>query len=474
MRFDNSYARLPERMFARQDPTPVADPQLFALNADLCQTLGLDPAVLSQPEWVEVLAGNRRAEGSDPLAQAYAGQQFGNWVPQLGDGRAILLGEHVSPDGKRWDIQLKGAGRTAFSRGGDGRAWMGPVLREYLISEAMAALGIPTTRALAAVTTGEKVWREGALPGAVLTRVASSHIRVGTFQFFAAREDTEALNALIAQVIERHYPTATNALEMLEQAVAAQAHLIARWMAVGFIHGVMNTDNAHVGGITIDYGPCAFMDAYHPDKVFSSIDRNGRYAYSNQPQIAVWNIAQLASSLLPLIDTDEQAAVDAATAAVHAYQDIYQAEWLAQFRLKLGLTTAAPDDLALIHRFLDLMAQAGADFTRSFRGLAEGQAAAEFADPAAYLAWERDWHARLAVEGSTLADAQGRMLRVNPALVPRNHRIEAAIASAVAGDKAPFERLEAALRRPFDLAMDDPLREAPLRHELVTKTFCGT
>ncbi|MDP2086172.1 MAG: YdiU family protein [Gemmobacter sp.] len=474
MHFDNSYARLPERMFSRQDPVAVVAPGLIAINPRLAAEMGLDPEVLARPDWVDVFAGNRVPDGAEPLAQAYAGHQFGGWVPQLGDGRAILLGEHIGPDGRRWDVQLKGAGRTMFSRGGDGRAWVGPVIREYLVSEAMHALGVPTTRALAAVTTGEVVYREARLPGAVLTRVASSHLRVGTFQFFAARGDTEALRLLTDMALARHYPHAEGALGLLGQAVAAQARLVARWMALGFIHGVMNTDNAHVGGITIDYGPCAFLDAYHPGRVFSSIDRSGRYAYANQPQIAVWNMAQLASCLLPLIDADPNRAIEPATAVLHGFEAAWQAEWLAQFRAKLGLATADEGDRALIEGLLDRMADGEADFTRTFRALAEGGAEAEFRDPAALRAWEPLWHARLAAEGRTPEQAQTAMRAVNPAIIPRNHRIEAAIEAAVAGDLGPFRALEAALARPFDAAPDDPLRAAPAPAEAVHQTFCGT
>lgn len=474
MRFDNSYARLPERMFARQSPAPVARPGLIAINPRLADEMGLDAAELSSRQWIEIFAGNRVPEGAEPLAQAYAGHQFGNWVPQLGDGRALLLGEHVGPDGRRWDIQLKGAGRTPFSRMGDGRAWVGPVIREYLVSEAMHALGVPTTRALAAVSTGDPVYREAMLPGAVLTRVAPSHIRVGTFQYFAARGDTEALRLLTEMALQRHYPGAEGASALLAQAVAAQARLVAQWMSLGFIHGVMNTDNAHVGGITIDYGPCAFMDAHHPDKVFSSIDQWGRYAWSNQPQIAAWNMAQLASCLLPLMGTDQDKAVAEATAMVHRFAPDYEAAWLARFRAKIGLATEASGDAALIETLLGRMATLSADFTRVFRGLAEGTAAAEFTEPEAFTTWEADWHARLAAEGRTPAQAQAAMRKVNPAIIPRNHRIEAAIQAAVQGDLAPFHALDQALATPFDAAPDHPLRAAPAAQEVVRRTFCGT
>ncbi|WP_102224468.1 protein adenylyltransferase SelO [Acidimangrovimonas sediminis] len=472
--FDNSYARLPDRFYARQGPTPVATPGPIAVNAPLAAELGIDPQALTAPEGLAVLAGNALPEGADPIAQAYAGHQFGGWSPQLGDGRAILLGEVVDREGRRRDIQLKGSGPTPFSRRGDGRAWVGPVIREYLVSEAMHALGVPTTRALAAVTTGERIQRERAFPGAVLTRVASSHIRVGTFQYFAAREDTEALRLLADHAIARHYPGAEGAMGLLDRAVAAQAALIAQWMSLGFIHGVMNTDNSHVGGETIDYGPCAFMDGYHPDTVFSSIDQQGRYAYSNQPNAGLWNLAQFASALLPLMGADTNAAIEAATEAVYRFEPLYQTEWLSRFRAKLGLATAEEDDPQLIDGFLTLMAGQEADFTRSFRGLAEGTARAEFADPAAYDAWEASWHDRLAREGRPLAEAQAAIARVSPAIIPRNHRVEEAIQAAVGGDLGPFEALHVALAQPFDADPASPCRAAPAPDQRVLRTFCGT
>jgi uncharacterized protein YdiU (UPF0061 family) len=473
--FDNSYARLPARFFAAQSPDPVAAPALVRLNAGLAARLGLDPEALAGPEGLQWLSGNAVPPGAAPLAQAYAGHQFGGFVPQLGDGRALLLGEIVAPDGARFDWQLKGAGRTPFSRGGDGRAALGPVLREYLVSEAMNALGVPTTRALAAVTTGDWVFREARLPGAILSRVAPSHIRVGTFQFFAARRDTEALRLLAEHAIARHYPTAEGALGLLRAACEAQARLVAQWMGLGFIHGVMNTDNSHVGGITLDYGPCAFMDAYHPDTVYSSIDQFGRYAYANQPQIAVWNMGQFASTLLPLIDEDQDAAVAAATEVVHGFADSYQAAWLAVFRAKLGLATAEDGDTALIETLLARMAAQGVDFTRCFRGLADGTAAAEFREPEAFAAWARDWQARLAREGRDAHAAAGAMARANPAFIPRNHQVEAAIAAAMAGDFAPFHRLCDVLETPYDDQPDAADLAAPPRpDQRVMATFCGT
>ncbi|MCV2864660.1 protein adenylyltransferase SelO [Albidovulum sediminicola] len=468
--FDNSYARLPDRFHVRQAPVPVADPALIAVNDALARDLGLDPAALRTEAAVAAFAGNTPPDGAEPLAQAYAGHQFGNWVPQLGDGRAILLGEVVAPDGRRVDIQLKGAGQTPFSRRGDGRAAIGPVIREYIVSEAMAALAVPTTRALAAVTTGEVVWRETGLPGAVLTRVAASHIRVGTFQYFAAREDAEALDLLTRHVIARHYPGAEDPLALLDAVTERQARLIARWMSLGFIHGVMNTDNMAVSGETIDYGPCAFMDGYHPRKVFSSIDQFGRYAYGNQPRVAVWNLAQFASCLLPLMGA-EGPAVEAATESINRFPAIYEEEWLRLFRAKVGISWPEEDDYALIAALLEVMAQQNADFTRVFRGLATGMAAAEFTDTAPFAAWEDRWRARIAEEPAP----EAVMRKVNPAYIPRNHRVEEAIRAATEGDYAPFHRLNKVLAQPFEeREADAAFALAPLPEEEVRRTFCGT
>ena len=469
--FDNSYARLPERFFARQMPAPSPAPQMIAVNGPLAERLGFSAEWLAGPEGLAMASGNALPKGAEPLAQAYAGHQFGGWVPQLGDGRAVLLGEIIAPDGARFDIQLKGAGQTPFSRRGDGKAWLGPVLREYLVSEAMAALGVPTTRALAAVLTGETIHRDGfARPGAILTRVARSHIRVGTFQYFAAREDTEALRLLTDHVIARHYPQAETPLDLLNAVVVAQARLIARWLSVGFIHGVMNTDNMALSGETIDYGPCAFMDHYHPSKVFSSIDAYGRYAYGAQPQIAAWNLAQFASCLLPLMGEGE-AAIEAATEAVGGFVSVFQAEWLALFGRKIGIATARPEDRALIEDLLNRMAVERADFTRTFRGLSTGRARDEFNEPLAFDQWAERWQTRLAGE----ADPQAVMARANPVCIPRNHRIEAVISAAVKGDFAPFETLQAALEAPFDPAPGFAAFEAaPSAAETVARTFCGT
>ena len=481
IRFDNSYAALPERFFARVTPAPVAAPQLVKLNRPLAEELGLDADWLASPAGVAVLAGQTLPDAADPIATAYAGHQFGHFVPQLGDGRAILLGEVIDRNGRRRDVQLKGAGRTPFSRQGDGRAALGPVLREYIVSEAMAALGIPTTRALAAVLTGEGVQRETLLPGGVLTRIASSHIRIGTFQFFAVRNDHDALRQLADHVIARHYPDAADDAEpyraLLAQVIARQATLVAQWMQVGFIHGVMNTDNVSIAGETIDYGPCAFMDAYDPAAVFSSIDQNGRYAYGNQPRIALWNLTRLAECLLPLLAGDDAAAVETAKATLSTFVPAFDAAFSPGMRAKCGLSGADDDDDALVGEFLKLLADNQADYTLAFRRLcdaADGEAAelrAMFAEPAGFDAWLVKWQQRR--NGHGLDGAA--MRRVNPAFIPRNHRIEAAIASGLAGDFAPFEELLAVLSRPYD---DQPgfvgYADPPQPDERVTETFCGT
>ncbi|MBK1634486.1 protein adenylyltransferase SelO [Rhodovulum adriaticum] len=471
--FDNSYARLPETFYARQAPHPVRAPRLIRLNTALARELGLYPDQLASEDGIAMLAGNHVPDGAAPLAQAYAGHQFGHFVPQLGDGRAILLGEVLDRHGHRRDIQLKGAGRTPFSRAGDGRAALGPVLREYIVSEAMHALGIPTTRALAAVMTGEDVWRDTRRPGAVLTRVASSHIRVGTFQFFAVRGETAALRLLTDHVIARHYPQADDALGLLRAVLAAQARLVARWMGVGFIHGVMNTDNAALSGETIDYGPCAFMDEYHPDTVFSSIDHGGRYAYARQADMAVWNMAQFATCLLPLIDADQDRAVTQATEAIESFGELFKAAWLDTFRPKIGLARAEDGDAELIHGLLDLMAAEGADFTNTFRALAEGTAL--LTNAAGFTDWAARWQDRLSREADGPEAQTARMRAANPAVIPRNHRVEAAIAAALVGDFAPFETMLDVLATPYD---DRPehadWRRPPTVHEEVRQTFCGT
>ncbi len=470
--FDNSYARLPARFYVRQAPAPVRAPALLALNRGLAEELGLDPEALQSEAGVAMLAGNVVPEGAEPLAQAYAGHQFGSFNPGLGDGRALLLGEVVDRAGQRRDIQLKGSGQTPFSRMGDGRAWLGPVLREYLVSEAMHGLGIPTTRALAAVATGETVVREAPLPGAVLTRVAASHVRVGTFQFFAARGDVEAVRLLVDHVIARHYPAAEGALGLLDAVVLAQARLVAAWLGVGFIHGVMNTDNTALSGETIDYGPCAFMDVFQADQVFSSIDQFGRYAYARQPQIAGWNLAQFATALLPVIDADQDRAVALATEVVRRFPDRFGDAWLEVFRAKLGLRDIGmeEDDAKLINDLLVAMEDGAADFTATFRGLAEDRAAEAFARPEELATWQPRYAARLAAQGGADGSA---MASANPVVIPRNHLVEAALAAAVEGDMAPFERLHRATVRPFDPAEPD-LTAPPAPGGGRYRTFCGT
>ena len=466
--FDNSYARLQDGFFARQAPEPVRAPRMIAFNEPLARILNVSPGDVQ--EMAEAFAGNTLPDGAEPLAQLYSGHQFGHYNPQLGDGRAVLLGETVGTDGIRRDIQLKGSGRTPFSRQGDGRAWLGPVLREYVVSEAMHALGIPTTRALAAVETGEIVLREGPMPGAVLTRVAQSHLRVGTFQVFASRGQLDRLRQLIDYAIARHYPLADGPMGLLRAVRDAQAQLIAGWMSVGFIHGVMNTDNCAISGETIDYGPCAFMDTYHPNTVYSSIDRMGRYAYSNQPDIAVWNLAQLATALIQQAE-DKEAAVEEATEIVHAMPDLLQQHWLRRFRAKIGLTSAEEGDLQLISDLLTRMAQNQADFTNTFRALNGDTSRDQFTDPEAFDNWAEGWQARLQRE----ADPKATMQSANPCFIPRNHRVEQMIQAAVQGDFTPFHRLNAVLTEPYaDQPENADLTRPPLDTEVVHATFCGT
>ena len=466
--FDNSYASLPDGFYARVAPTPVRQPALIGFNDALARDLGIDG--LDDPNLAAIFAGNDLPDGATPIAQLYSGHQFGQYNPQLGDGRAVLLGETVGTDGVRRDIQLKGSGRTPFSRGGDGRAWLGPVLREYVVSEAMHALGVPTTRALAAVRTGEIVLRESKMPGAVLTRVAESHLRVGTFQVFAARGDTKALQTLFDYAVARHYPDATDPALFLDAVMRRQAALVAQWLSLGFIHGVMNTDNCSISGETIDYGPCAFMDSYHPETVYSSIDRFGRYSYAAQADIIVWNMAQLATALLSLMP-DPEAAVEPFTAQIHAMPEMIRAEWLRRFGAKIGLANPVTEDAHLITDLLGLMQEAELDFTNSFRDLAVGTLRDKMPDRSAYDAWSDRWTRRLDSE----ADPQGLMRAVNPVLIPRNHRIEDMIAASVAGDDAMFHRLNSAYAAPYaDRPEDADLRQPPKPHEIVQATFCGT
>ena len=458
--FDNSYVKLPAQMFTRQAATPVRDPAMIVSNAALAEKLGIDPAWINTQNARDVFAGNCVADGSEPLASAYAGHQFGNWNPGLGDGRAVLLGEVIGIDGVRRDIQLKGSGPTPYSRSGDGRAWLGPVLREYLVSEAMHAMGVPTTRALAAVTTGETVLREdGPLPGAIIARVAQSHIRVGTFQLMAARGDIDALSAMFDHVVARHYPDADTPAKLLDAVTRAQAKLIAKWMSLGFVHGVMNTDNVSIAGETIDYGPCAFMDSYDAQSVFSAIDRQGRYAYQNQPNIGVWNLAQFATSLIPLMP-NQDAAIEEFTEIINAFPTHYAAQWMLEFGAKLGLVDPTENDRALIEDLLALMQTDGSDFTNTFADLSHDQ----FVDRAAFAAWHDRWTAR--------GYDKAIMKAANPKVIPRNHLVEAVIVAARGGDFAPFHKLLAAVTAPYEAAPE--YQRAPASDERVTRTFCGT
>jgi uncharacterized protein YdiU (UPF0061 family) len=479
--FDNSYARLPEPLFAASQPVPVRSPAVVIVNESLAVELGLDSTIL-RAKGAGVFAGNEIPPGAEPIAQAYAGHQFGHFT-NLGDGRAILLGEQIGPNGRRHDIQLKGAGRTRYSRGGDGRAAIGPMLREYIVSEGMHALGIPTSRSLAVATTGELVLRNAPLAGAVLTRVAASHIRVGTFQFAAAVEDDRLLPALLDHAITRHDPTAAEAADpavaFFEGVVERQASLIARWMLVGFVHGVMNTDNMAVSGETIDYGPCAFLDVYDPLTVFSSIDQQGRYAYANQPGIAHWNLARLAESLLPLVHGGEEESLEAVRGVLATFPERFDRHYLAGARAKLGLVTEEDGDRDLFATLLRSMHEGQTDFTATFAGLAT--VAESPAVPASEAAvpelreWQSAWLARLGRQPGSPAEAATRMRQVNPVVIPRNHRVEEALSAAESGDFAPLHRLLAALRDPFvDTNDNERYRGGPPAGCGAYRTFCGT
>ena len=486
--FDNTYAQLPGRFFTPTLPTPVSAPRLIRVNQPLAVHLGIDPDRLGSDEGLQILAGNRVPENARSISTAYAGHQFGGFVPQLGDGRAILLGEVIDRSGVRRDIQLKGAGPTPFSRRGDGRAALGPVLREYVASEAMAALGIPTTRALAAVSTGDPVYREEILPGAVLTRVAASHIRVGTFQFFASREDTEGVRLLADHVIARHYPAAAEAENpyraLLDAVIRAQASLIAQWLLVGFVHGVMNTDNVSVAGETIDYGPCAFLDEYDPGAVWSAIDRGGRYAYGNQSAIGEWNLIRLAECFLPLLSDDPKNGVPQAQEALGAYANAFQTAYQGGMRQKLGLSTQHEDDTALGRDILDVMAANEADFTLTFRRLGDAALGPQnddairalFLNPSAFDVWAVRWRKRHEKEAISPVARQAAMRSVNPAFIPRNHRVEAMIRAAVDRDDfSPFEEMLTVLAQPFkDQEEFARYAEPPGNDERVRQTFCGT
>ena len=493
--FENSYARDLEGAYIAWKAAPAPAPRIVKLNRALAAELGLDADALDGDAGARILSGTDIVPGAQPIALVYAGHQFGGFSPRLGDGRALLLGELIDRSGRRRDLQLKGSGPTPFARGGDGKAALGPVLREYIMGEAMAALGIPTTRALAAVTTGEMVFRERPLPGAVLARVAASHLRVGTFEYFASRDDQAMLRKLVDHAVARHVPEAADdphqALALLTAVVERQAALIARWMSVGFIHGVMNTDNTTISGETIDYGPCAFMDACDLTTVYSSIDHGGRYAYGNQPKIMMWNLARLAEALLPQLDADEAKAVAIATEVVHGFEGCYQRDWRAALAGKLGLdvgdggggaagaTAASADDRALGDDFIGLLAEHRVDFTLGFRALvdaaigADGPLTALVPAGAALTPWLTRWRARLGDRAAAAAVAiRGR----NPAFIARNHRVEHALAAAIGGDLAPFETLLAILARPFE---DQPEHAAamvppPLAEQRSYRTFCGT
>ena len=488
MNLENDYSRLSGTLYTRLDPVPVVAPRLIKFNEALATELRLELNPSDPEHLARIFSGNEKLPGSQPIALAYAGHQFGSFVPRLGDGRAVLLGEARDHRGILKDIQLKGAGRTVYSRGGDGRAALGPVLREYLVSEAMTAMGIPSTRSLAAVWTGERVSRgPSSLPGAILTRVASSHVRVGTFQYLAAQGDTQTLRSLADYVIDRYYPEArisdTPYRRLLDLVVDRQAVLIAQWMKVGFIHGVMNTDNTSVVGETIDYGPCAFMDAYDPQAVFSSIDQNGRYSFSNQPAIAQWNLARFAETLLPLFGAEQDQSIALATESINAYSAKFEQEWLRAMRSKVGLLQAQPEDEDLINALLDVMHRTQADYTVTFWGLSEYlerdrselgvvQALRDHAD---FQVWLRRWEERGAQESESSAVRFDTMRRANPRYIPRNHRIEEVIEAAIEEDFAPFEALLEVIMRPFDAQPSAAAYAAPPRpDQRVLETFCGT
>lgn len=479
--FDNTYEKLPDNFYHKSAATPVDFPEIVAFNGTLAEKLGLDAEALHSKEGREIFAGNKMPEGASGISQAYAGHQFGN-LSMLGDGRAVLIGEQVTPGGARFDIQLKGSGRTAFSRSGDGRAPIGPMLREYIISEAMYALGIPTSRSLAVVTSGEGVTREEILPGGILTRVAASHLRVGTFEYAVRTDDETDVKTLADYAISRHYaeleslPDAEKYMQFLNQVIDRQAALISKWMLAGFIHGVMNTDNMTISGETIDYGPCAFMDSYHPATVFSSIDMNGRYQYQNQPALGQWNLARFAETLLTLIDEDKDTAVSRAQEALSGYGKLYEAYWLDGMREKLGLMEASEDDEALITELLDMMVAVEADYTQTFRLMSLGKLEeAEVAKAEGFSEWKKKWQKRLGQQNADSEEIEKMMKSVNPAVIPRNHLVEKALDEAMHhGDYSHFNTLNEVLSRPFDDAHDEIYKTPPEETEAVHQTFCGT
>jgi len=496
IQFDNSYVKLPEEFYSKTKPTPVRAPELIKYNVALAKELGLTGINPDSLEALNIFSGNDIAEGSEPIAMAYAGHQFGGFSPRLGDGRAILLGEIIAPDGTRFDFQLKGSGPTPWSRGGDGRSALGPVLREYLVSEAMAKLGVPTTRALAAVTTGEEVARNTLVLGGILTRIAKGFVRVGTFQYFSSQGNQEAIKQLADYEIDRHYPDAKNAdnpyVAFFEAVVERQAKLIAKWMSLGFIHGVMNTDNMSIAGETIDYGPCAFMDEFSHNRVYSSIDRQARYAYSNQPKIGQWNLVRLAETLLPLFvskevdetreatDEEAQAVVKIAEEILSHYSVLYHQYWLKNMSQKLGLTEEQEGDAKLVNDLLNIMESNQADFTLTFYYLSQNdqkeQARALFSNPELFDEWLVKWQTRLQKEASNEKNARVNMQKVNPAYIPRNHQIEAAIRAAEdQNDFSVFHALHEVLEKPFELqAGKDAYMLPPKPEEVVHQTFCGT
>lgn len=502
LNLDTSYLKLPQSFYTVVKPNPVPSPKLAVLNEGLANSLGLSSSALRSEEGIAMLAGNEFPEGSTPLAQAYAGHQFGHFT-MLGDGRAMLIGEHITPDGKRFDLQLKGSGRTPYSRGGDGRATLGPMLREYIISEAMSALGIPTTRILAVATTGENVVRDTVLPGAILTRVAESHIRVGTFQYAAAKGNVPDLQALADYTIHRHYRhiEAESAehnkyLLFLKEVIARQAKLIAKWQLVGFIHGVMNTDNMAISGETIDYGPCAFMDTYHPNTVFSSIDTGGRYAYDNQPKMAGWNLTRFAEALLPLLHEDQEQAIQQAEDALSNFAELFHTQWVSGMCRKLGLnhindaSDATESDEKLISGLLHLMQKPKADYTLTFRGLmnvlattsSQPSEAVEqsdthnlFSSPE-FAKWKENWENKREKQGLTKEQSLHIMSQHNPVIIPRNHLVEDALEAAVQqGEFSKLEQLVELLQQPFnEIRQITPYYTQPAPTNCNYRTFCGT
>ena len=476
---ESTYAELPQVLFSKSSPTPVRQPEVVIFNEKLADDIGLNLTGMSKEVRTDLFAGNFVPEGTEPFAQAYAGHQFGNFT-MLGDGRAIVLGEHQTPSGQRLDLQLKGSGRTPYSRGGDGRAALGPMLREYIISEAMHALGIPTTRSLAVVTTGEKVYRETELPGAILTRIASSHIRVGTFEFTSLQKDKKVTQALLDYLIDRHFPEIkekeNQPFALLEAVIHQQAELITHWMRVGFIHGVMNTDNMALSGETIDYGPCAFMDTFAPDTVFSSIDHKGRYAYANQPYIAQWNLARLAESLLPLMDGEKEETIAMAEDLLNSFEQVYKNKWLSMMGSKLGLSRVDNEDEKLITDLLEWMHQNSADFTNTFRDLSkEKLPEEELYKSKNFTNWRARWQDRIEKEELDWEASFALMKSVNPAVIPRNHKVEEALQAGEEGDITPFHNLISALDMPYEDGDHLlPYQAPPQPGEKVLQTFCGT